>query len=613
MSAILTKDRGIIRFTTVATSGVAAPRRDGTDWHARWILVFLVLGVAVRLIRYLLRFPLWGDEASLAMNFLDRDYAGLMQPLDFHQVAPLLFLWIELTAVKLLGFHEWSLRLFPLLCSIAGLFLFHRLARLLLRGTALVLAVGIFAVTYSSLRYAAEVKPYCVDLMVSTLLLLLAVRWWRQPGDARWLWALAAIVPLALGLSYPAVFVAGGVSLTVAAVLLGTRLRRGAGTIYASSWSAWVVYNLALLGSFFAWYQLAIRTQAGAELKAMFAIWADTFPPRDSLIHLLEWLVRVHAGPLLAVPVGGDRFGSIGTTLLCLVAVGVLIHRPPTADRRPPTADRCAVPGCPGARRYRLLVLCSAPFLLNLIAAALRQFPYGGHMRLAMHLSPLVTILAAIGATAILKWLGRSHLPSGAGTLRAGRNAVSSPHIPTSHARLRTIVPPGRRNLLGAAIVLLLALAVVSTARDFYSPGKEQQEIRKRDFAAWFWGSMEREHEVVCVYSDLKQTFPPPHCTWQNCVSPLFLCNERIYSPRLARGRNCDFSRVSRQRPLAVVQYWTHIAPYDQAAFDRWLDLQKQHYDLIATQRYPMLQDNDGDRAPEPPDRVEVYEFVPKG
>ena len=26
-----------------------------------------------------------------------------------------------------------------------------------------------------------------------------------------------------------------------------------------------------------------------------------------------------------------------------------------------------------------------------------------------------------------------------------------------------------------------------------------------------------------------------------------------------------------------------------------------------------MLQDNDDDRLPEPPDRVEVYEFVPRG
>ena len=576
------EDRDIIGFTTAASGSRLAPRRGDAEWHARWIMVFLAVGVAARLIRYLLRFPLWGDEAALAMNFLDRDYAGLMQPLDFHQVAPLLFLWIELTAVKLLGFHEWSLRLFPLLCSLASLFLFHRLARLLLRGPALLLAVGIFAVTYSGLRYAAEVKPYAVDLIVSTLLLLLAVRWWRQPGDTRWLWALTGVVPLALGLSIPAVFVAGGVSLAVAAVLPGTRSRRG--------WWVWVAYNLALIGSFLVWYRVSLANQAGAELDVMRDIWDQTFPPRNSLLSLLAWLARVHAGPLLAVPVGGDHWGSLATTLLCLVAVGVLIHK----------------------GRYRLLVLCSAPFVLNLIAAAMRRFPYGGHMRFAMHLAPLVCILVGVGVAAILERLGRSHLPSGTNVLHAMQNATRSQDIPTSPAGLRTIVPPGRRDLLGTVIVALLLLAVLSTGRDFCLPGKEQQEIRKRAFAVWFWGSMERDHEVVSISADLKQTFPPPDASWQNCVSPQFLCNQRIYSPRQARGRSCDLTRVSRRHPLACVQYWSHLTPYDQAAFDHWLHAMQQRYDLIATERYPLLQDNDNDPTPEPPDRVEVYEFVPR-
>ena len=434
-------------------------------------MVILAVGIASRLIRYLLRFPLWGDESMLVMNFLDRDYAGLMQPLNFHQVAPLLFLWIELTAVKLLGFNEWSLRLFPLLCSLASLFLFHRLARLLLHGTALVLAVAIFAVTYSGLRYASEVKPYGVDLMVSTLLFLLAVRWWRQPDDTRWLWVLTAVVPLALGLSYPAVFVAGGVSLTAAAVMWSARLRRG--------WWVWAVYNAVLAGSFLAWYRLSIGAQSGAELNVMGRMWDDTFPPRDSLIGLLAWLVRVHAGPLLAVPFGGDNWGSIGTTLICLVAVGVLVRQ-----------------GC-----YRLLVLCSAPFALNLIAAALRRFPYGGHMRLAMHLVPLVSILAGIGAAAILARLGRKN-----SALRPGEgqwvSATTSPLPPGEGLGVRASRSLPRSTVV--AIAGLLMLAVLSTARDFSLPGKEQQEIRRRDFSAWFWASMERDHEVVCLYSDLQ-------------------------------------------------------------------------------------------------------------
>jgi hypothetical protein len=123
---------------------------------------------------------------------------------------------------------------------------------------------------------------------------------------------------------------------------------------------------------------------------------------------------------------------------------------------------------------------------------------------------------------------------------------------------------------------------------------------------------MEREHEVVSVNADLKLLFTPPGDTWENCVSPQFLCNERIYSLRQNSGQPFDYGRVSRDRPLACVQYWSHLSPYDQPAFDRWLDKMKQDYDLISSERYPMLQDNDDDRMHEPADRLEVYQFVPK-
>ena len=363
------------------------------------------------------------------MNFLDRDYAGLMRPLDCHQVAPLLFLWTELTAIRLLGFHEWSLRLVPMLCSVGSVFLFHRLARHLVHGTALVLAVGIFAVTYSGVRYAAEVKPYGVDLAVSTLILLLTVRWWKRPEETRWLWALIAIMPLALGLSFPAIFVAGGASLAVAAVLFGSRVRRG--------WAVWTVYNVVVAGSFLAWYWFGIRPQAQAELGVMTVGWSDAFPPHDSLINLALWLAKVHAGPLLAVPMGGPNWGSAATLLLCLVATVVLLRQ------------------C----HYRLLLLFAAPFAWNLFAAALRRYPYGGHMRLAMHVVPIVCLLAGIGAAAVLKWrplarrqkASRSLLPEGTdeqcplslwerARVRAD-SATFSEHAPVSRGRCRSPSP----------------------------------------------------------------------------------------------------------------------------------------------------------------------------
>ena len=554
--------------------------RTVVDWQARVIATFIVVGVALRLVRFVLRFPLWNDEALLAANFLGRGYADLMRPLDYHQVAPLLFLWSEHTAVKLLGFHEWSLRLVPMLGGIASVFLFHRLARHVVRGTALVLAVGIFAVNYSSIRYACEVKPYGVDLAVSTLILLLTVRWWKRPEKTGRLWALAAVMPLALGLSFPAVFAAGGASVALAAVLLASPSRRG--------WAAWVILNVVIVASFLVWYMLGIGAQAQAESGVMVAGWSEAFPPRDSLIKLVAWLVKVHAGPLLAVPVGGDNWGSTATLLLSLAAVVMLVRQ----------------------GRYRLLVLCAGPFAFTLLAAALRLYPYGGHMRLSMHVVPIICILAGIGAAAALDWLrrdrGERHVGWTSESVQCSMDGLGGP----SYKR-GTLIPPYSWPT-AIAVALLLALATAIAARDIYMPGKEQQDIRKRDFAVWFWNSMERDHEVVCLAGGLPPALPPLSTLGQGRAAPQFLCNERIYLPQRAHGKSCDLGRVSRQRPLACVQYWSHLVPYDEAIFAHWLDEMRQRYDLLATSRYPLLQDNDNDRQPEPADHVEVFEFVRK-
>ena len=141
----------------------------------------MALGVAARLIRFGLRLPLWCDEAFLSANFLDRGYGDMLRPLEYHQVCPVLFLWVQLSVVKLLGFTEYTLRLFPLICGLGSIALFWHLAGRLLRGTALVLAVGIFATSYACIRYSAEAKPYGCDLLVGLVLVSLLVEWWRQP------------------------------------------------------------------------------------------------------------------------------------------------------------------------------------------------------------------------------------------------------------------------------------------------------------------------------------------------------------------------------------------------------------------------------------------------
>src|SRR5581483_9466838 len=182
--------RQVMATAPCGSANLAQAQRD--DQQSRRLLrqltlALLVIGVLWRLVRYLLRFPIWEDEAFICLNFLELDYLGLTRELRNCQVAPLLFLWGELTSLRLLGTSELSMRLLPFLAGMASLLLFWRLARATLPPLARTIAVGFLAVAIWPVSMGAFTKPYSLDLFTSLLLLLPAVHWLQQPHQSRWL------------------------------------------------------------------------------------------------------------------------------------------------------------------------------------------------------------------------------------------------------------------------------------------------------------------------------------------------------------------------------------------------------------------------------------------
>ncbi|MBY0231843.1 MAG: hypothetical protein K2W96_21385, partial [Gemmataceae bacterium] len=55
-----------------------------------WIVV---AGIALRVVHHLLDHTIWYDESVLLFNLLDKDYLGLLGPLDHDVAAPPLYLW----------------------------------------------------------------------------------------------------------------------------------------------------------------------------------------------------------------------------------------------------------------------------------------------------------------------------------------------------------------------------------------------------------------------------------------------------------------------------------------------------------------------------------------
>jgi hypothetical protein len=355
----------------------AVGRRQPTVW-AFWIgLGLLALGVACRLHVYLLTFPIWRDEASLALNFVSRDYRRLLDELDNFQVAPLLFLWMEKAVYQFLGDSAALLRVAPMVAGVSGLVLFWQLSRRCLTPLPAALALGFLAVAQSPIHLASMVKPYSFDLFAATILLTLAITYLDAPQQSTWLVALALSIPLLVTASYPVVFVAGSVSL----VLLPAAWRQGgrAGRIW------FLVFNVLCLSTFAAVLLFVGHGGHDATLPTvasyMAGYWDGGFLPREPL-SVPRWLVHCHTGHLFSYPLAFNGGGLLG---LLLVAAGVFaLYR---------------------QRRLDLLGLCLLPLALNFLAGVLRRYPYAADQRLEQHLVPGLCLLLGSGAAELIRSL----------------------------------------------------------------------------------------------------------------------------------------------------------------------------------------------------------------
>ncbi|HMM74764.1 MAG TPA: hypothetical protein PJ986_03575 [Gammaproteobacteria bacterium] len=133
-------------------------------------------GLACRFEQFRLSRGFWLDEAWLATALASFDPAAPARPLDFHQAAPLAFLFLTRGAVQALGTSEWVFRLLPFVAGCLLLVLWLPLLRAALPRPALLASLVLVAFSSPLLHYASEFKPYGVDACVTLVLLGLTLR-----------------------------------------------------------------------------------------------------------------------------------------------------------------------------------------------------------------------------------------------------------------------------------------------------------------------------------------------------------------------------------------------------------------------------------------------------
>jgi hypothetical protein len=325
---------------------------------AVWCLV--ILGIVLRLRMYLFDRSLWLDECFLALNIIRRSPAQFLAPLDNNQAAPLGFLLMEKATVHYLGTGEMALRLVPFICGVAAIFLFLAVARRFVQSATVPIAVGLFSICGPLIYYSSELKPYCTDVAVALILYLLAGWLYDEQIGIAQLIGVSVFGACAIWLSFPTLFVLGGVGFSTLWALAKSNNQKTAlkvvipFTVWACSLALYCLSSLH-------------KVSQNQKLKEY---WQDAFmplPPTSSadIRWFVDTLFSIFSNP-------------VGLTLTGIAATAAIIG----AWRL-----RAAHFG-----RFLLLII---PIALALLASGLHLYPFRG--RLLLFIAPALILFIAVG------------------------------------------------------------------------------------------------------------------------------------------------------------------------------------------------------------------------
>lgn len=333
--------------------------------YTRAGIAIVCIAIALRVIEYIHNKAIWLDEAHLALNILQRDYAGLTQRLYFGQGAPLFFLWGERLSANLFGPSEYALRLIPLVASVIACVLVYFFFRRMLPARGFLVALAVFAISVPTIRYAAEVKAYATDIATAVALYLLLIPGAMEKRTSNDNSALRAIVlavagALSVWCAFPALFVLTGIG---AVYVMRSTFERNARQAF--TWgTVLAVWTISIACNYF----LMLRYNAeNAEVRTW---WLDRFMPLPpASISDFYWFVRTFF-EIFSEPVGLGAAG-LGALLFLLGAYAIC-----------------------GRDRWRLAMLL-APIGAALLASGMQVYPFMG--RFLLFAAPLVLVIIGDG------------------------------------------------------------------------------------------------------------------------------------------------------------------------------------------------------------------------
>ncbi len=327
-------------------------------WFYRILTSVIFFGIIAAIINFLHNRSLWFDESLLALNIVDKTYSELLQPLDYNQVAPIGFLFVEKFIAGWFDYNDWSLRIFPFLCYLGSIPLFY-LFNKKLHGSKEIsfIAVALFSINSSIVYYSFEVKQYSTDVFSAILLLFIGIKLIEDNIGKRSLIAYTIISMLVVFFSNVSIILL----ITNAILIFYTKI------YLKKQWNhkTWIPIIIWLVSfvfyfSFFIYHHPSKRT--------MLRYWTqkNAFLPLNIFDSKTYQFLFDKLTIIFNSIIANNTFGWIYFTMF-IIGLFVIL------------------------KRKRILFILIFPLILHLILSGLKLYPF--HTRLILYLIPLLLIV----------------------------------------------------------------------------------------------------------------------------------------------------------------------------------------------------------------------------
>jgi hypothetical protein len=340
--------------------------------RSRAVVSILVLaGLAFQLRQYLANRSVSLDESFLTLNISNRSLEGLLHRLDYNQAAPPVFLAAQKAIEAAFGENEYFLRLLPLLAAFCAVALFPFLARRVVGSWAVPVAVALFILSDPLIYYSSIAKQYSADVAITVFSYWLVMRLRSRLDKTSSILTLGVYALIAPWISFPALFIAFGISTVFGARALTERRWRAGLAGFAAGGACLVNVLVAL---FIAHQQLA-HLQASIGRTSLFLGASPS-----------NWHILATAGKLRFVA-GINHVDIFGQDIEKAVALAAVAF---------------CLTGLASLLRHQTekALLLLSPVVFLLVAAYAHQYPLFG--RTMLFLAPIVVLLLAEGVVVLL-------------------------------------------------------------------------------------------------------------------------------------------------------------------------------------------------------------------